>query len=129
MNDREKRKLGDMFGLSNFGVNLTVLAPGGSSALQHKHSKQDEFIYVLEGNPTLQIGDDEHQMAPGDCCGFPAGAEDAHHLVNRKESPVCFLEVGDRTAGDEVTYPNDDIAAAMDANGHWEFRHKDGTLY
>lgn len=129
MTDRQKRKLGDMFGLSKFGVNLTVLAPGGSSALCHRHSKQDEFIYVLEGNPSLVIGDAEYEMAPGQCCGFPAGVGDAHRLINRTDAPVHFLEVGDRTAGDDVTYPNDDIAAVLDQNGRWEFRRKDGTLY
>lgn len=48
---REKRPLGDLFGLTNFGVNLTRLAPNAVSSLRHAHTKQDEFIYVLRGNP------------------------------------------------------------------------------
>ena len=55
MSKREKRPLGDLFGLKNFGVNLTRLAPGGESALLHRHSKQDEFVYVVEGGPTSKL--------------------------------------------------------------------------
>ena len=53
MQGRQKRVLGDLFGLQNFGVNLTELAPGAMSALRHCHSRQDEFIYILEGEATL----------------------------------------------------------------------------
>src|SRR3954463_12113237 len=70
MAGREKRPLGDVFGLANFGVNLTRLAPGGISALRHAHSKQDEFIYVLAGRPTLVTDAGETPLAPGMCAGF-----------------------------------------------------------
>ncbi|MEO8281548.1 MAG: GNAT family N-acetyltransferase, partial [Ideonella sp.] len=54
MAGREKRALGAVFGLQNFGVNLTRLAPHSVSALRHAHTRQDEFIYVLSGRPSLQ---------------------------------------------------------------------------
>src|SRR3954468_22352235 len=82
MSRREKRALGDAFGLRNFGVNLTRLAPGGESSLLHRHSKQDEFIYVVEGEPTLVTDVGETTLKPGMCAGFPAGQR-AHQLVNR----------------------------------------------
>ena len=126
---REKRKLGDFFGLRNFGVNLTRLAPGAASALLHCHSRQDEFIYVLEGRPTLVFGDQEHLLSPGDCFGFPAGAGIAHQLVNRSDAPAVYLEIGDRTVGDEVDYPRDDIKATQLADGKWALTHKDGRPY
>ena len=85
MGRREKRQLGDAFGLRNFGVNLTRLLPGGESALLHRHSVQDEFIYVLEGEPTLVTDAGETKLAPGMCAGFPAKGA-AHQLVNRTES-------------------------------------------
>ena len=85
---REKRPLGDLFGLTNFGVNLTRLAPGGESALRHAHSRQDEFIYVLEGKPTLITDAGETPLEPGMCAGFKADTGDAHHLVNRTRSDV-----------------------------------------
>ena len=129
MAQREKRPLGDLFGLTNFGVNLTRLFPGGQSALRHAHSRQDEFIYILEGTPTLVTDAGETLLRPGMCAGFKAGTGDAHHLVNRTSTDVLYLEAGDRTKGDEGSYPDDDIKAVMGADGQWKFAHKDGTPY
>jgi uncharacterized cupin superfamily protein len=126
---REKRRLGDFFGLSNFGVNLTRLAPGAISALRHTHSRQDEFVYVLEGTPTLVIGRGETQLVPGMCAGFKAGTGEAHHLVNRTQDDAVILEVGDRSAGDVVDYPDDDLRAVLGPDRKWEFLRKDGTPY
>jgi uncharacterized cupin superfamily protein len=128
MSKREKRQLGDQFGLKNFGVNLTRLFPGGESALLHRHSKQDEFVYILQGEPTLVTDDGEVTLGPGMCAGFPAQGR-AHQLVNRTALDVLYLEIGDRSAGDEGFYPADDLKAALGADGKWIFTHKDGTNY
>jgi uncharacterized cupin superfamily protein len=128
MAKREKRPLGDTFGLKNFGVNLTKLAPGGESALLHRHSRQDEMVYILEGEPTLVTDQGEMQLRPGMCAGFPAGGV-AHQLVNRTDKDVLYLEIGDRTPGDEGSYPHDDIQAALGPDGKWIFTHKDGRPY
>lgn len=128
MGKREKRQLGDVFGLRNFGVNLTRLLPGGESALLHRHSKQDEFVYVLEGRPTLVTDQGEIELAPGMCAGFPAQGI-AHQLVNRTDADVLVLEIGDRTPGDEGSYPSDDLKAALGPDGNWRFTHKDGRAY
>jgi len=125
---REKRQLGDVFELKNFGVNLTRLAPAGESALLHRHSKQDEFIYILEGEPTLVTETVEIKLSPGMCAGFPAAGE-AHQLINRTNEDVLYLEVGDRTPGDEGSYPKDDIQAVLGADGKWIFTRKDGRPY
>lgn len=126
---RTKRKLGEHFGLTNFGVNLTRLAPGSISALFHHHLKQDEFVYILQGTPTLLFGEEEFSLQPGDCIGFKAGTGVAHQLVNRSAAPVVYIEVGDRTAGDEVDYPNDDLKATQLPGGAWALTHKDGRPY
>lgn len=128
MEGRAKRPLGTLFGLTNFGVNHTRLAPGAQSALMHRHTTQDEFIYVLEGRPTLRTGDGEVQLCPGMCAGFPAGG-DCHHIVNATDEDVVLLEIGDRTAGDAVSYPDDDLAASLSPSGGWTFSRKDGTPY
>lgn len=125
---RQKRPLGDLFGLRNFGVNLTRLAPGAVSAFHHQHSTQDELVYILEGTPTLITDAGETALGPGMCAGFPAGGS-AHHLVNRSAADVVFLEVGDRTRGDQVTYPHEDLQGVMKADGGWGFARKDGTPY
>lgn len=129
MNGREKRALGDAFGLRSFGVNLTRLAPGAVSALRHAHTIQDEMIYVLEGHPTLITDAGETQLSPGMCAGFRGGSGDAHHLVNKSGADVLYLELGDRQPGDAASYPDDDLAAALDANGKWKFTRKDGREY
>lgn len=128
MGGREKRALGDHFGLRNFGVNLTRLKPGAMSALRHAHTRQDEFVYVLQGCPTLVTDAGRTPLAPGMCAGFPAGTGDGHHLVNETGEDVLYLEVGDRTPGDAASYPDDDLQAVQ-IDGRWSFLHKDGRAY
>ena len=124
---REKRTLGDPFGLKNFGVNLTRLKPGAASALRHAHGTQDEFVYILEGAPVLVTDAGETPLQPGMCAGFAAGTGDAHCLVNRGSVDVLYLEIGDRSPQDSVVYPDDDLAAKMGEDGKWRYFRKDGT--
>lgn len=126
---RAKRKLGDLFGLSNFGVNLTQLDPGAVSALLHSHAVQDEFIYILAGTATLRIGSEEHEMRAGDCYGFKAGTGEAHQLLNRSQDIVSYLEIGDRSANERVEYPEDDLRAVLADDGSFIATHKDGRPY
>jgi len=128
MAGREKRPLGDLFGLSHFGVNQVRLAPGAGSALRHAHSRQDEFVYIVQGNPVLVTDAGETPLSAGMCAGFRAGTGDGHQLLNRSDQDVVYLEVGDRSAGDAVTYPDDDLQAVL-VDGAWQFAHKDGTPY
>lgn len=125
---RSKKKLGDALGLKNFGVNLTTLKPGVWSALRHWHTHQDEFIYIVSGELVLVTNEGEQVLTPGMVAGFPAGKADGHHLINRGNIDAVYLEVGDRTAGDAVDYPDDDLAARASPVGR-RFTHKDGTLY
>jgi uncharacterized cupin superfamily protein len=126
---RSRRPLGDFFGLTNFGVNLTRLPPGGTSALRHTHAREDEFIYIIEGEPVLVTNTGETPLRPGMCAGFKAGSGDAHHLLNRTAQDVVYLEVGDRNAGDTVIYPDDDIGRGLAPDGTRLFIHKDGRPY
>jgi len=125
---REKRQLGEVFGLTNFGVNLTRLAPNAVSALRHAHTKQDEFVYILQGRPTLHTDEGRRQLSPGMCAGFKAGTGNGHRLINETAEEVVYLEVGDRTPGDEGSYPDDDLKAEL-LEGKWQFAHRDGTPY
>ncbi|GAA4415775.1 cupin domain-containing protein [Quisquiliibacterium transsilvanicum] len=128
MAGRTKRALGAVFGLANFGVNLTELPPGAVSALRHAHTRQDEFVYVLQGHPVLRTDAGDTPLVPGMCAGFRAGSGDAHQLVNPTDQPVVYLEIGDRSEGDAVSYPDDDLRATLD-EGRWVFVHKDGRPY
>jgi uncharacterized cupin superfamily protein len=128
MAGRVKRPLGDLFGLTSFGVNLTRLAPNAVSALRHAHTSQDEFVFILQGRPILHTDEGRTQLSPGMCAGFKARTGNGHHLINETSKDVVYLEVGDRTAGDQGSYPDDDLQAML-MEGKWRFVHKDGTPY
>jgi uncharacterized cupin superfamily protein len=125
---RYKRRLGDAAGLKNFGVNLTRLDPGAESSMRHWHTKQDEFIYVLEGELTLVTDAGRQKLKRGMAAGFPAGRADGHQLVNETKKPALYLEIGDRAPGDGATYSEADLAAKLVAR-KWVFTHKDGSPY
>lgn len=125
---RTKRALGDLFALTQFGVNLTELAPGSSSSERHWHRIEDEFIYVLEGEVTLVDDSGEHVMTPGMCAGFKAGVPNGHKLVNRSAQPARFLEVGTRSPEETATYPDADMVG-IKTGGKFAFTRKDGTPY
>ncbi|HLQ24836.1 MAG TPA: cupin domain-containing protein [Acidiferrobacterales bacterium] len=125
---RHRRRLGDAAGLKNFGVNLVRLEPGAESSMRHWHAKQDEFIFVLEGQVTLVTDAGRQKLSPGMAAGFPAGKADGHQLVNESGATALYLEMGDRTPDDKVTYPDIDLAARM-VGGKWVYTHKDGRPY
>lgn len=126
---RFRRVLGDGFGLTRFGVNLSELRPGAASSLRHWHTEEDEFVYVLEGTPTLITDDGESLLAPGMCAGFPAGSGNGHRLENRTGAVVRYLEVGNRSAGEEVHYSDADLQLVKSVDGTRAFRHRDGSPY
>ncbi|MDP1862941.1 MAG: cupin domain-containing protein [Thiobacillus sp.] len=128
LSGRHKRPLGDLFGLKNFGVNLTRLEPNAVSSLRHAHERQDEFVFILQGCPSLLTNEGKTRLSPGMCAGFRAGTGNAHTLINETGEDVVYLEIGDRTSGDEVTYPDNDLHAQSN-DGQWTFSHKDGTPY
>lgn len=126
---REKRALGDALGLTRFGVNLTTLPPGKESSMRHHHAREDELIYLLEGELVLRTDGGEQLLTAGMCAGFPAGSGDGHQLINRSERPARYLEIGNRDPEDTVAYPDIDLAAHKTADGAWHYCHKDGTPY
>jgi len=113
---KSRTRLGDVAGLSQFGVNLLRLAPGSWSAERHWHSAEDEFAWVLEGEVVLVEEDGETVLRAGDCAGWKAGAPNGHVLQNRSDAEAVILEVGSRRPEvDRCTYP--DVAMVMDAQG------------
>jgi uncharacterized cupin superfamily protein len=123
------RRLGDHAGLKNYGVNYVRVAPGGQSSARHAHQKQDEFVYVVEGEFVLVTDAGRETVGPGTCIGFPAGTGDGHHFLNLTDRDAAFLVVGDRTAGEEVTYPDIDLAIKPGSDGKGAHFHKDGSPY
>jgi len=124
--NRYNRRLGDHAGLQNYGVNLTRIIPGGQSSYRHAHSHQDEFVFVLEGNVILETNAGAQTLKKGMCAGFRAGTGDAHRFVNRSDTDVLLLVIGDRTPGDVITYPDVDMHAVLGPDGRYRFTTKAG---
>lgn len=126
---RFNRRLGAHAGLKNFGVNITRIVPGGQSSHRHAHSTQDEFVYVLSGETVLETNGGAQTLGPGMCAGFRAGAGDAHRFLNRTDADVLLLVVGDKSANDEVSYPDIDMQGKLGADGKFSFTRKDGSSF
>ncbi len=125
---RIKRPLTEALGLTQFGVNLTTLEPGAMSSLRHWHAKEDECVYLLEGELVLITDEGECLLKPGMAAGFPAGDANGHHLVNRSTQPATYLEIGTRSKDEDATYPDDDLRLVK-RDGRRLFVRKSGEPY
>ncbi len=125
---RERRRLGNAAGLDQFGVNLTTLRPGAASALRHWHEKEDEFVYIVEGELVLIEDGGETLLKAGDAAAFKANSGDGHHLVNRTTREALFLEIGTRAKHERVEYPDVDLLVVRDDRG-MRYTHKNGDPY
>lgn len=125
---RHKRALGDVCGLTQFGVNITRIAPGAASALRHWHEQEDEFIFMLEGELVLVENDGEVVLKAGDAAGFKAGSGNGHRLINRSGRDAVYFEVGTRAAEERVHYPDVDLVMERDATSR-RYLHRSGEPY
>ena len=125
---REKQALGNLAGLTQFGVNLTRLKPGAASALRHWHDNEDEFVFVLEGELTLVEDQGETLLRMGEAAGFKAGIPNGHHLVNKSDRDAVYLEVGARAERERAHYPDDDMVCIREG-AEFTFTHKSGEPY
>ena len=125
---RERKRLGNAAGLDQFGVNLTTLRPGAASSLRHWHEKEDELVYILQGEVVLIEDDGETVLKPGDAAGFKANVRNGHHLVNKSSRNAIYLEIGTRSKHERAEYPDIDLVMTRDDTGG-HFSHKNGTPY
>jgi uncharacterized cupin superfamily protein len=123
---REKRRIGDAVGLSQFGVNIARIKPNAMSALRHWHESEDEFIYMLEGELVLKENDGETVLKPGDAAGWRASGGIGHCLINRTDRDAVYLEVGTRSRSERVHYPDVDFMMERDGNSR-RWMRKNGT--
>ena len=125
---RERTRLGDPAGLTQFGVNLLRLPPGAWSSQRHWHTAGDEFVYVLSGEVVLVTNDGEEVLRAGDCAGFRAADTNGHHLQNRSDRDVRILEIGSRLPDDGAFYSDIDMVAPAGGKPA-VYTHRDGTPY
>jgi uncharacterized cupin superfamily protein len=125
---RIKRALTEALGLTQFGVNLTTLEPGAMSSLRHWHAKEDECVYMLEGELVLVTDDGERVLKPGMAAGFPAGEANGHHIINRGSAPATYLEICTRSPDEDATYPDVDMHGEK-RDGKFRFFKKSGEPY
>jgi uncharacterized cupin superfamily protein len=125
---RERKRLGNAAGLDQFGVNLTTLKPGAASALRHWHEQEDELVFILEGEAVLVEDDGETALKAGDAAGFKANSRNGHHLVNKSNRDVVYLEVGTRSKYEHVEYPDADLMVVRDDQG-MRYTRKNGEPY
>ena len=123
---RERTRLGDAAGLTQYGVNLLRLPPGVWSSQRHWHSHEDELVYVLEGELVSITDDGEEVLRAGDCIAFKAGEADGHHLVNRSSRDALLLEIGSRDPDDRCVYPDIDMIAEPRVEA---YLHRNGAAY
>ena len=125
---RHKQAIGDAIGLTQFGVNITRIEPGQTSALRHWHEQEDEFIYMLEGELVLAENDGEVVLKAGDAAGFKAGSGVAHRLINRRNRDAVYFEVGTRAKTERVHYPDVDLELVRDEKGR-RYQRRNGEPY
>lgn len=111
---RSSHRIGDAGGLTQFGVNIVYLEPGGRSSMRHWHEQQDEFLMVLSGTCTLIEDDGPTELLPGDCAAFPAGVPNGHTVENHTKAPASFLVVGTRTETEVGHYPDHGLRVDID---------------
>jgi uncharacterized cupin superfamily protein len=125
---RSRKRLGNAAGLDQFGVNLTTLKPGAASALRHWHEKEDELVYILEGEVVLIENDGETVLKAGDAAGFKANNRIGHQLVNKSSRDAVYIEIGTRSKFESVDYPDVDMMVVRDEKG-MRYTHKNGKEY
>jgi uncharacterized cupin superfamily protein len=125
---RERRRIGNAAGLTQFGVNIVRLPPGAWSSQRHWHTATDELVYVLSGELVLVTDEGEEILRAGDAAGFKANDRNGHHLQNRSPQDATFLEMGTRVPGDAATYSDVDLLSPPDQQPAI-YTHRDGTPY
>lgn len=99
-----QRSIGRAAGLQKIGVNLMRLPPGERSSWPHAEAKEEEFVYVVEGEVDAWIDGFLHPMRPGDLAAFPTGTGICHCFINNGEHEALLLVGGEASKRDNRIY-------------------------
>jgi mannose-6-phosphate isomerase-like protein (cupin superfamily) len=78
-------------GIESFGINLMSLRPGQRLRV-HRHERQEEVYLVLEGNLTLLIEGEPHEVGPDGLARV--GPEVRRQLTNPHKEPLVLIALG-----------------------------------
>jgi uncharacterized cupin superfamily protein len=120
----ERLRYSDAGGLTQFGAHVETLQPGSRSSERHWHEEEDELLYVISGEATVIEDDGAHPLGPGDAACWPAGAANAHQVVNRSGAPCTYLIFGTRMAHEAIHYPDVGRVGYIEG-GAWRLHRKD----
>ncbi|WP_437611306.1 cupin domain-containing protein [Erwinia sp. V71] len=105
--------LGYRLGLTRIGIHHERLLPGRRLSYPHAESAEEEFVYVLEGQPDAWINGELIPLQPGDAVAFPAGTGICHTFMNNSEQEVRLLVIGEtRKAENRIYYPKNPVYEA-----------------
>ena len=88
------RSLSAVAGLQRIGLHIGRIPPGRESFVYHFHHYEEEFIYILSGHGVAEIGEETHEVGPGDCMLFTAPSV-GHHLRNPFGTELVYLMGGE----------------------------------
>ena len=102
--------VGKLLGLTRIGIHHERLPPGRRTSYPHAESAEEEFVFVLEGNPDVWIDGTLHRLEPGDAVGFPAGTGICHTFLNNTDSEVRLMVIGEKAkAENRIHYPMNQV--------------------
>jgi uncharacterized cupin superfamily protein len=114
------RSLGEAAGLVRIGIHLQRLPPGSRSSWPHAEEKEEEFVYVIEGEIDAWIDGDLHRMVAGDLAAFPAGTGICHCFINNADCEALLLVGGEASkAENRIIYPLNPSRRADKPESEW----------
>ncbi len=103
----ELGRAGPLIGAKKLGCQLHVVPPGKRAFPRHAHHSNEEMMFIVSGDGTYRVGEDEYPVRAGDIIAAPAGdASTAHQLVNTGAVELRYLVFSTRLDPDVVEYPD-----------------------
>ena len=83
------------FGLMRIGVHHERLMPGRRVSWPHAEADEEEFVFVLEGEPDLWLDGELRRLKAGEGVAFLPGTGISHTIINNTDKDVRLLVVGE----------------------------------
>lgn len=102
-------RLGKLLGgAKSTGASVYELPPGQAICPYHYEVGEEEWLLVLQGEPTLRHPQGSERLAPWDVVFFEPGPEGAHGVRNETEDAVRVLMFSTVVTPTATVYPDSD---------------------